>query len=199
MTSRYEVTRPRRRRGHVHPDRAPRLHDRPPQGAPSDPPTRPAAACGTCPARSSRLPASAAVSSEQVHTACSITHPGWARCLALYREPALRPLDATPAGYGPADLRSAYVFPATGGAGQTVAIVDAYDDPNAEADLGTYRTQYGLAALHDGERVLPQGQSTRRCGAASGRRRRMVSRDRPRPGHGVGRLPGLPHPARRGR
>ncbi len=90
------------------------------------------------------LPASATVSSARVHAACSTTHAGWARCLARYREPALRPLDATPAGYGPADLRSAYAFPATGGAGQTVAIVDAYDDPNAEADLGTYRAQYGL-------------------------------------------------------
>ncbi|SEM63255.1 S53 family peptidase, partial [Streptacidiphilus jiangxiensis] len=36
--------------------------------------------------------------------------------------------------------------PANGGAGQTVAIVDAQDDPNAEADLATYRSQYGLPA-----------------------------------------------------
>ena len=28
--------------------------------------------------------------------------------------------------------------------GQTIAIVDAYDDPNAEADLAVYRSQYGL-------------------------------------------------------
>ncbi|WP_328912861.1 MULTISPECIES: S53 family peptidase [unclassified Streptomyces] len=53
---------------------------------------------------------------------------------------------ATPSGYGPADLRSAYALPATGGSGATVAIVDAYDDPNAEADLATYRSTYGLAA-----------------------------------------------------
>src|SRR4051794_14369597 len=33
-----------------------------------------------------------------------------------------------PSGFGPADLRSAYKLPATGGTGQTVAIVDAYDD-----------------------------------------------------------------------
>jgi subtilase family serine protease len=51
----------------------------------------------------------------------------------------------TPAGYGPADLVSAYKLPA-GGVGQTVAIVDAYDDPNAEADLGVYRKQFGLSA-----------------------------------------------------
>jgi Carboxypeptidase regulatory-like domain len=50
-----------------------------------------------------------------------------------------------PAGYGPGDLQSAYALPSgTAGAGQTVAIVDAYDDPNAEADLAVYRAQYGL-------------------------------------------------------
>jgi hypothetical protein len=49
-----------------------------------------------------------------------------------------------PAGYGPADLASAYKLPATG-TGQTVAIVDAYNDPTAELDLAAYRNQYGLA------------------------------------------------------
>jgi subtilase family serine protease len=52
---------------------------------------------------------------------------------------------ATPAGYGPADLQSAYALPGgTAGSGQTVGIVDAYDNPNAEADLAVYRKQYGL-------------------------------------------------------
>src|SRR5213079_2813892 len=50
-------------------------------------------------------------------------------------------------GYHPSDLQSAYNLPsATGGSGQTVAIVDAYDDPTAEADLGVYRAQFGLGA-----------------------------------------------------
>jgi subtilase family serine protease len=53
---------------------------------------------------------------------------------------------ATPAGYGPADLASAYAIPAGGGTGQTIAIVDAYDDPTAESDLGVYRSQFGLPA-----------------------------------------------------
>src|SRR6185437_16595565 len=53
----------------------------------------------------------------------------------------------TPPGYGPNDLRSAYNLPSTtAGGGQTVAIVDAYDDPRAETDLGVYRTQFGLTA-----------------------------------------------------
>jgi hypothetical protein len=54
-----------------------------------------------------------------------------------------------PVGYGPADLQSAYNLSSaasSSGATQTIAIVDAYDDPNAEADLGVYRTQYGLPA-----------------------------------------------------
>jgi subtilase family serine protease len=53
---------------------------------------------------------------------------------------------AAPSGYGPADLRSAYALDASGGVGQTVAIVDAYDDKTAEADLNAYRSQYGLGA-----------------------------------------------------
>src|SRR5207245_3122924 len=32
------------------------------------------------------------------------------------------------------------------GNGQTVAIVDAYDDPNAASDLNVYRSQFGLPA-----------------------------------------------------
>jgi subtilase family serine protease len=54
---------------------------------------------------------------------------------------------SAPIGYGPSDLRSAYALPAApAGAGATVAIVDAYDDPNAEADLATYRAEFGLPA-----------------------------------------------------
>jgi subtilase family serine protease len=53
---------------------------------------------------------------------------------------------ATPAGYGPGDLLSAYKLTgaAANGAGETVAIVDAYDDPNALSDVNTYRSQFGI-------------------------------------------------------
>ncbi|WP_441251617.1 S53 family peptidase [Kitasatospora sp. McL0602] len=54
--------------------------------------------------------------------------------------------NATPGGFGPSDLLSAYKLPAGGGAGQTIAIVDAYNDPNAESDMAAYRAQYGLPA-----------------------------------------------------
>jgi subtilase family serine protease len=53
---------------------------------------------------------------------------------------------APTAGYGPADLRSAYALPSSGGAGQTVAIVDAFGDTTAEADMNAYRSNYGLPA-----------------------------------------------------
>jgi subtilase family serine protease len=50
-----------------------------------------------------------------------------------------------PIGYTPQDLRDAYALPpAPAGAAMTVAVVDAYDDPQAEHDLATYRSQFGL-------------------------------------------------------
>jgi hypothetical protein len=50
-------------------------------------------------------------------------------------------------GYSPENLRKAYALPSTtAGEGQTVAVVDAYDDPNAQADLSEYRSHYGLPA-----------------------------------------------------
>jgi len=48
-------------------------------------------------------------------------------------------------GFSPQDLQSAYRIPSSSkGSGQTVAIVDAYDDPHAEEDLAVYRETYGL-------------------------------------------------------
>jgi N-acetylneuraminic acid mutarotase len=89
--------------------------------------------------------------SKHVAALCALpTKKGQVQCLSERRtdivpHKGFLALDAVP-GYGPADLASAYDLPANGGASQTVAIVDAYDDPNAEADLATYRAQYGLPA-----------------------------------------------------
>jgi subtilase family serine protease len=58
-------------------------------------------------------------------------------------------VNSNPSGYGPADLQSAYALAsasAGNGGGKTIAIVDAYDDPNAEADLAVYRSHFGLPA-----------------------------------------------------
>ncbi len=57
---------------------------------------------------------------------------------------------STPSGYSPADLQSAYGLSSipsstfATGSPPTVAIVDAYNDPNAQADLNVYRKQFGL-------------------------------------------------------
>ncbi len=61
----------------------------------------------------------------------------------------VRPMvTSAPTGLSPAAIKAAYAFStsATAGAGQTIAIVDAYDDPTAEADLGVFSTQFGLPA-----------------------------------------------------
>jgi subtilase family serine protease len=46
--------------------------------------------------------------------------------------------------YGPAQFQTGYNLPLTGGSGQTIGIVDAYNDPNIESDLAVYDSQYGL-------------------------------------------------------
>lgn len=53
--------------------------------------------------------------------------------------------DGLPNGYSPADLQAAYQLPGSGaGQGRTVAVVDAFDHPNAESDLAAYRSMYNL-------------------------------------------------------
>jgi subtilase family serine protease len=80
---------------------------------------------------------------------CGDTAAGFAHCDSRVETDAKGNPDVTPApnGYGPSDIRAAYALPsATAGAGKVFAIVDAYDAPTAEADLGTYRSTYGLSA-----------------------------------------------------
>jgi hypothetical protein len=85
------------------------------------------------------------------------TDPARMSCFALIRSAVhgsarptnVRPSLVTPGAYQPADLQSAYALTAASagaGNGQTVAVVDAFDDPNAAADLATYRQQWGLPA-----------------------------------------------------
>jgi len=90
--------------------------------------------------------APAAHGATTVNACAHTTRVGFAHCLskivtAMNGKPVP---NATPSGYGPSDLRSAYNL--TTNSTATVAIVDAYNDPNAEADLGVYRSQYGLPA-----------------------------------------------------
>ena len=91
---------------------------------------------------------------------CGKVPKGYAHCLSLVstttikappRETSsdLQPQAAAPgqsAPYSPAALHAAYNLPNTGASAQTVALVDAYDDPNAESDLAVYRSNFGLPA-----------------------------------------------------
>jgi subtilase family serine protease len=53
-----------------------------------------------------------------------------------------------PVGYGPAQFQTAYGLPSgSAGSGQTIGIVDAYDDPTAQQDLARYSTTFGLPQL----------------------------------------------------
>jgi subtilase family serine protease len=100
--------------------------------------------------------------------ACSpVTIPGQAACTIAVNIniPPISDL-TTPSnllpGLHPADLQNAYALPVQS-AGMTVAIVDAYDDPTAEADLAIYRAAYGLppCTTDNGcfRKVNQQGQS----------------------------------------
>jgi hypothetical protein len=110
---------------------------------------------------------------------CKQAKPGHATCFAMRRvevkrgTPGARPFklaggasqnaartgpDATigPAGgLTPSDLATAYDFSSTAtGTGQTVAIVDAYNDPDINADLQTFDTEYGLATCNETDGCL---------------------------------------------
>src|SRR4051794_20896780 len=76
------------------------------------------------------------------HVCPGPANPGTARCHAVVKPQA----STAPTGLSPAQIKSAYNFTtsATAGAGKTIAIVDAFDDPTAENDLNVFSTQFGL-------------------------------------------------------
>lgn len=84
---------------------------------------------------------------------CGPPSAGSARCHAHV---AARPdgrggvtpaVSASPVGLSPGQVRHAYGFDTLGtGAGKTIAIVDAYNAPNIEADLARFSSQFGLPA-----------------------------------------------------
>jgi len=75
--------------------------------------------------------------------------PGAKRCKSQIRvvaeTGAIQPF-ATPSGFGPADLTSAYKLDPNKTSTATIAIVDAFGYTNAESDLASYRSQFGLPA-----------------------------------------------------
>jgi hypothetical protein len=88
----------------------------------------------------------------------ALVHPHLRKPSSIYRFTRARPRHghastpaiaaaAAPQPGTPAYLQQAYdlsYLSQTAGTGETIAIVDAYDDPNAEADLAAYRSEFGL-------------------------------------------------------
>jgi hypothetical protein len=111
-----------------------------------------------------------------VRPACSDPAPGRAGCLALQLVPhtaqararthplgitrngPIRALSPAAGDFGlrPQDIQSAYQLPSTAGATQTIALVDAYHDPTAEADLKAYDEEFKLTACTTAEGCFTQ-------------------------------------------
>ncbi len=97
-------------------------------------------------AMSALAPATTTASASNGQTVC----PGpasahFTRCYAHLLQPQAT---TSPTGLGPRRIKSVYGFPTslTAGAGKTIAIVDAYNDPSAQNDLNVFSSHYGLPA-----------------------------------------------------
>ena len=80
---------------------------------------------------------------------CGEPVSGSGQCLIRVLLPAGAAPDATittPTGLAPSTIRNVYGYTAssTAGAGQTIALVDAYNDPDAVSDLNEFSAQYAL-------------------------------------------------------
>ena len=68
--------------------------------------------------------------------------------IGIQRAAGVAPATHSPAlgdfGLRPADIHAAYELPESATTEQTIALIDAYNDPTAEADLATYSTTFGL-------------------------------------------------------
>ncbi len=119
-----------------------------------------------------------------VKAACRAPSPRHASCLALQLVPRTaaakarkHPLGVTRApvvaapspaagsyGLRPQDLHSAYQLPTSASGAQTIAIVDAYNDPTVESDLEGYDEPFALAPCTTGNgcfaRVNQKGESS---------------------------------------
>lgn len=100
----------------------------------------------------------AAMAAKAQYAGCAHASPGRARCyLKVLRDTAASSAAfkvtkckvVEKNGYSACNIETAYglkSISAKDGSGVTVAVVDAYDDPNAESDLAEYRSTYGLPA-----------------------------------------------------
>jgi subtilase family serine protease len=84
---------------------------------------------------------------------CGAVPEGFARCDSdIVDQGNGAPNASAPTGLSPVAIKNAYGFStsSTAGAGKTIAIVDAYDDPNVQNDLNTFDNQFGLPACGTG-------------------------------------------------
>jgi subtilase family serine protease len=127
---------------------------------------------GPVAAQAKAVAAAPSASAQDYRRACAYTaQPGQMSCMTLIRNnvaqhaQAVLGSDQAPSGdgYGPSSLQSAYRLPSlTAGSGETVAVVDAYNDPKAAADLATYRADWGLPACGSScfEKVNQNGRTS---------------------------------------
>ncbi len=84
--------------------------------------------------------------------ACNAARPGAVACNAeMVSNSAGMPLPSStpPAGAsGPVQFHTGYNLPTTAATPKTIAIVDAYDDPNIASDLAAFNTSYSLPQLN---------------------------------------------------
>jgi subtilase family serine protease len=136
---------------------------------PSSPSTTTAVSSAAAPARRSNnarpangagaLPGNGAGALPGATLPCSVsTSQGEASCTIAINvnlppiSDASTPSNLIP-GLHPSDLQSAYALPSQNH-GETVAVIDAYDDPSAESDLAVYRSIFGMAPCTIGNGCL---------------------------------------------
>ncbi len=147
--------------------------------------------------RAARLP----VHGPSVGLGCADPLSGAVQCFGRAIRPAKQDgpeVMAGPTGLGPAQIQSAYKLAGLNASGRTVALVDAYNDPNAASDLNTFRQAYGLPACTTANGCFKQGQPERRHQPAALGRLRLGRGGEPRPRRGLVGVPHVPHPARGG-
>jgi hypothetical protein len=115
-------------------------------------------------------PPRTSANSRSHHACAAVIVVGHQACFALKRDglhaiPGHASPNAIPAGvgYGPSQLQSAYNLTsasAADGAGRTIAIVDAFNDPTAASDLATYRSAAGLPAVPSFTQVNQNGATS---------------------------------------
>ncbi len=107
-------------------------------------------------------------STNEPYAACPPAKPGYAQCFAINVPPGAvsGAGEATPMtlkgsgeleGLSPSDITDAYNLPAEGGgAGKTVAIVVAFNNPNINANLEEFRKTYGLPLCNEANKCFRQ-------------------------------------------